>query len=162
MARQNPIQHIMGQSLPSKTYQRRKSFRPGPPDVVYAYNILNRYLFDNRLRQPTIRTGVIQQAWGWCHWFTEAQDTGSFCEIKISDKWFCQQWMMNILAHEMVHQYQWDIYRWEKKNGRMSMKGAGHGPSFFMWRERFQHYGLTLKTYYRSQKWFETQDFKKS
>jgi hypothetical protein len=79
------------------------------------------------------------------------------------DKWFCQQWFIQTLAHEMVHQWQWDIYRWEKLDrGEETFTGSGaHGPSFFTWRERFDYYGLNLKRYHRMKKWFLYQDFNK-
>ena len=90
---------------------------------------------------------------------------GYHCEIDvwyIYDKWFCPQWFMNTLAHEMAHQYQWDIYRWEHLDyhGRPMFEGSGaHGPSFYMWRDRFDHYGLSLKRWHGQKRWFQHQDF---
>ena len=106
MARPNPIRAIMETPLPSLTYQRRKSFRPSYADINYAYNICNRYLFDNRLRKPEIEQGSRRQTWGFCQWEEDYDDTGSYCTIKLMDKWFCPQWFLQTLAHEMVHQYQ--------------------------------------------------------
>lgn len=162
MARPNPIRAIMQADLPGLTYQKRKLFRPTADTVIYSYNIINRYVFDNQLRQPEIRLGVTRKAWGLCQWFDQPQTTRSYCRIQLSDKWFCQQWFLNTLAHEMAHQYQWDIYRWEHLDyyGRpMCDDSGGHGPSFFMWRDRFDHYGLTLKTAYGQRRWFKHQDF---
>jgi Ni,Fe-hydrogenase III component G len=34
-----------------------------------------------------------------------------------------------------------------------------HGPSFFIWRERMQYYGLHLKTAHSRRRWFMHQDF---
>jgi hypothetical protein len=71
---------------------------------------------------------------------------------------------MNILAHEMVHQYQWDIYRWEylEKHGKkINEKTAGHGPSFFAWRDQCSQYGLTLKSAFNADKWLKYQNFSK-
>jgi hypothetical protein len=151
----------MADPLPNLTFQKRKLFRPDDDSINYAYNILNRYLFDNQLRQPEISTGQPRSAWGLCTWFDQKQPSGSYCDIWISDKWFCQQWFVNVLAHEMAHQYQWDIYRWEYENQygcRMYDDSGGHGPSFFMWRDRFAHYGLTLKTSYGQRRWFKYQN----
>ena len=164
MARPNPIRSIMAMPLPSITYQRRKSFRPSTADINYAYNIINRYVFDGVLVRPEITQGTIHKAWGICNWYNHEQETGSWCNIRIMDKWFCHHWFMNTLAHEMIHQYQYDVYRWEYLDyyGRpMYDKSAGHGPSFFVWRERFEHYGLNLKTWFRQRKWFIHQDFNK-
>ena len=161
MARPNPIRAIMEQSLPSITYQRRKLFRPSYADINYAYNIINRYIFDNQLTKPKIIQRTIQNSWGYCAWL-DPQKSGSHCEIHLYDKWFCPQWFLQTLAHEMVHQYQWDIYRWDHLDyhGRPMFEGSGaHGPSFFMWRERFEHYGLNLKTAHGQRRWFKYQDF---
>lgn len=163
MARPNPVRRIMELELPSITYQRRKLFRPGPEDIDYAYKIINRHVFDNQLRQPIIEQGVLRKAWGICEWH-DTPEEGSWVKIRLMDKWFCPQWFMNTLAHEMVHQYQWEIYRWEHLDyfGRpMYEFSGGHGASFYMWRERFEYYGLNLKIYHSQKRWFKHQDFNK-
>lgn len=161
MARPNPIRAIMESSLPSITYQRRKLFRPGYADIKYVYNILNRYCFDNQLRMPHIEQRQLKGVWGFCQWELEEQNNGSHCFINLVDKWFCPQWFVQTLAHEMAHQYQWDVHRWEHYNGKMDKRGGAHGPDFFMWRERFAHYGLDLKTAHGQKRWFKHQDFRK-
>jgi hypothetical protein len=148
--------------LPSITYQRRKLFRPGYADVFYAYHIINRYIFNNQLRCPEIVLGQTYRYWGYCQWNEQQQNTGSYCTIKLSDKWFCQQWFLNTLAHEMVHQYQWDIYRWEHLNafGRpLYNNSGGHGPSFFVWRDICEHFDISLKTAHGQKRWFKHQNF---
>lgn len=164
MARPNPIRAIMATPLPSITYQRRKSFRPSDEDIIYAYNIINRYVFDNQLRRPDITKGTLRKAWGYCQWLENEQKTGSATHIRLMDKWFCTQWFMQTLAHEMVHQYQWDIYRYEHMDfyGRdINQYSGAHGPSFFAWRERFEFYDLTLKVSFGQRRWFKYQDFTK-
>ena len=164
MARPNPIRRIMELPLPSITYQRRKQFRPGIEDVIYSYNILNKYIFENALRRPVINQKQLQKCWGLCHWLFPKQKSGSYCQISINDKWFCPQWFLNTLAHEMVHQYQWDIDRREYMDyyGReMYTDSGGHGPTFYAWRDRFEFYGLTLKLSYGQKRWFKFQDFTK-
>ena len=153
----------MEAELPSVTFQRRKLFRPGPADIEYAYNLLNRHVFKNSLRNPGVTTGRIGRAWGTCQW-NPTERKGSHCDIWLADKWFCQQWFMNTLAHEMVHQWQWDVYRWEHHEyyGReLYMYSGAHGPSFFWWREEFAHFGLTLKTGFGQKRWFKHQSFDK-
>jgi hypothetical protein len=160
MARPNPIRAIMEAPLPSLTYQRRLSFRPSYAEVNYIYNKLNFYLFDNRLRKPVITQGSRRKTWGFCEWEHQLQDTGSYTTISIMDKWFTPCWFVQTLAHEMVHQYQWDIDRFE--SGREYKHESGcHGPSFFDHRERFDYYGLRLKTSYGMKRWFKYQDWYK-
>ena len=164
MARPNPVRSLMQAPLPSITYQRRKLFRPRYEDVFYAYKILNRYIFNNRLRQPEIILGQTYKYWGYCQWNEQQQNTGSYCTIKISDKWFCQQWFLNTLAHEMVHQYQWDIYRWEHQDAfgkSINNNSGGHGPSFFVWRDICEHFDISLKTAHGQKRWFKHQNFNK-
>jgi len=162
MARPNPIRRIMQEPLPGLTYQRRKQFRPAYEDINYAYNIINRYIFDNQLTKPVIYQGQLKRTWGSCHWLPQ-QPSGSHCHIRLSDKWFCPQWFMNVLAHEMVHQWQWDVHRFElESEGRKIYESSGaHGPSFFAWRDRFEYYGLNLKTSHGQRRWFAYQDFTK-
>ena len=160
MARPNPIRAIMEAPLPSITYQKRKGFRVGPAEVKYAYKIVNRYVFDNQLRMPEIVTGITRDYWGMCMGSFVAYPTGSYCRIKLSDKWFCPQWFMNVIAHEMAHQYQWDIDRYNRADNGLEPI-MSHGPSFFMWRDRFSQYGLTLKTANGQKRWFDHQDFTK-
>lgn len=157
MARPNPIRRIMEFPLPSITYQRRLQFRPTYADINYAYNICNRYLFDNQLRRPEITQGTRRKTWGFCIWEDVVQDSGSNCRISIMDKWFCPQWFLNTLAHEMVHQYQWDIGRFD--GYKIHEHSGNHGPSFFAHRERFSYYGLHLKTAHGMKRWFKWQDF---
>jgi hypothetical protein len=164
MARPNPIRSIMEAELPSITYQRRKQFRPKPADITYAYNIINRHVFRGQLRNPGIATGRLNRAWGTCQWHYSERTNGSYCDLWLADKWFCPHWFMNTLAHEMVHQWQWDIYRWDHQDyfGRdPNVDSGGHGPSFFTWREEFAYYGLTLKTGFGQKRWFKHQDFRK-
>ena len=164
MARPNPIREIMAQPLPGITYQRRKSFRPTNSYINYTYGLLNRYIFDNALRRPQITQGRMIKCWGICQWFEEEQNPGTYCTIRLSDKWFCEQWFVNTLAHEMVHQYQWDIYRWQHIDNfgkDIYQKSGGHGPSFYEWRDRFAEYDLKLKVSFGQRRWFRHQDFSK-
>ena len=164
MARPNPLKAVMSSPLPSITYQRRRSFRPAQREVEWYYDKINYYVFNGQLRRPIIRLGTIRKCWGMCEWEEELQPTSSYCKIRLSDKWFCAQWFVNTLAHEMVHQWQWDVYRFEYEsqyNKGMPRLSGAHGPSFFSWRERFAEYGLCLKIAYGQKRWFRHQDFYK-
>jgi hypothetical protein len=159
MARPNPIRKLMEQPLPGITYQRRLQFRPTYKDIDYVYDICNHYLFDNRLKRPYIEQGIRRQTWGFCRWDDVKQDSGSYCKIYLSDKWFCPQWFVQTLSHEMVHQYQWDIMRFEGYT--IHAESGCHGPSFFEFRDLFDYYGLNLKTSHGRRRWFRHQDFSK-
>ena len=160
MARPNPIRTIMAMPLPSITYQKHKQFRPTDSDIIYAYNIINRHVFDGQLKRPEITQGRINNCWGQCTWMQHPDTLEYYTKIRLVDKWYCAQWFMNTLAHEMVHQWQWDIHRVDNGGYIYEYSGA-HGPSFFAWRDRFAEYGLHLKTSHRMKKWFTYQDFAK-
>jgi hypothetical protein len=64
----------------------------------------------------------------------------------------------------MVHQYQWDVYRWDylEQHGRkFNEKTAGHGASFRIWKSKFDEYGLTLRSSFDADLWFKHQNFSK-
>jgi hypothetical protein len=163
MARPNPIRAIMASPLPSKTYQRRKLFRPEKYEIEYAYGIINKYVFNSQLKRPEILVKQLPKQWGNCLWDDHKQSSKSHCVITLVPNWFCVHWFMNTLAHEMVHQYQWDIHRFDlEQQGRGLYLGSGaHGPSFFEWRDHFDYYGLNLKTWFGQKRWFKHQDFTK-
>jgi hypothetical protein len=102
--------------------------------------------------------------WGCCQWHDIKVSFGTYCTIHLSDKWFCEQWFIQTLAHEMVHQYQWDRYRFDylDETGKLIPTDTGaHGPSFYAWRGLFDDYGLDLKISHGQKRWFKYQDFSK-
>jgi len=150
--------------LPPKTYQRRKLYRPTDYEVKTAYRLLNRYIFDNQLQRPKIILKTnIRGIWGCCNWLDREQIGGSWCNIYLSDKFFCEQWFYNVLAHEMVHQWQWDIYWHElaEVGKTLPLNSGAHNNSFYQWRDRFAEYGLNLKIAHGQKRWFKHQDFTK-
>jgi hypothetical protein len=69
------------------------------------------------------------------------------------DKWYCKQWLITVLAHEMCHQYQWDIQGMERlKRGKQPL--MSHGPSFFVFRDKLKKHGISLKGAHSKRKWF--------
>jgi hypothetical protein len=65
-----------------------------------------------------------------------------------------------ILAHEMCHQYQWDIDRLHR-----ILRGLpgllSHGPSFFQHRSRLAEFGIPLQKRVSPHRWFKYQDLRK-
>lgn len=167
MPRPNLITQYMNSPLPGRSEQRRMSFRPEKDEVVKIYRAINRCVFNNRLTRPEIILGVIPDCWGMCIWEDEKQKhsswgrEGTWCRIHLSDKWYSPQWMVTTLAHEMVHQWQWDVYRWKhlKKNKReMPIESGAHGPSFHYWKPKLASWGIHLKIRYLSDNWWRHQD----
>jgi hypothetical protein len=156
------LEDIMDSPLPPVYIQRRLPYRPSKSDVRYVYEQLNWLIFDNKLRMPKIvLASNCRKYWGMCIAETSINYTGSYCTIKLMDKWFCPQWMVTTLAHEMCHQYQWDI-----DGPKRAKKGKdfilSHGPSFFLYRDKLAKYNISLKTSHRMKKWFKHQDLFKA
>jgi len=49
------------------------------------------------------------------------------------------------MAHEMVHQFQWDVLSNERQSQGLDPI-MSHGPSFFAWREPLAEYDIPLST----------------
>lgn len=151
---------MMQTPLPSITYQKRKSYKPDIDEVNYIYDKVNMYVFNNELRRPPIVLGHWKGFWGECTGYDEFTNYGTFCKIKISKSWFCLQWLVTTVAHEMAHQYEWDIigdyYEEQGKERRMT-----HRQAFFIHKRQMAHFGIDLKTAHSQRRWFKYQDFTK-
>lgn len=152
MARPHPLKELMKTPLPPVSFQRRKGYRPSLREVKQIYRLLNKYVFGNKLVMPPIEIGTCRTYWGICEGQHEPTNKGTYCRIKLMDKWFCIQWLVTTLAHEMVHQYEWDILK----------KRMTHRQSFFMWKTQLDKFNINLKTYHGQKKWFKYQDLKKT
>ena len=152
MARPHPLKELMKTPLPPISFQKRKGYRPTLREVRNIYKLLNKYVFNNQLTLPPIELGSCRKYWGMCSGLDAPIRKGTRCTIKLMDKWFCVQWLVTTLAHEMVHQYEWDIMK----------KSMTHRQSFFIWRDQLAKFNIDLKTYHAQRRWFKYQDFKKS
>jgi hypothetical protein len=150
------IKELMETPLPSLTEQRKLAYRPSIKEVNKLYDQLNKDIFQNKLVRPEIQLGIRRQCWGICLGYVKPRKPGTWCVIKLSDKWYCKQWLIAILAHEMSHQYQWDII-----GPKRYLKGKdflmSHGPTFFQHRDRMLKYNIPLKVSFRKSRWFRYQ-----
>ncbi len=154
MRKDSQILKMMNSELPSRGFQKRLSYRTSLKEVTYLYKLLNKEIFNNKLPQAELRVmNKTPGYWGYCiaKNFTP-YETGSTCLIKLSEKWYCKQWLITTLAHEMVHQYQFDI------DGPKRMKRGlepimSHGPSFFIFREKLAKFNISLKTSHSRRRW---------
>lgn len=148
----------MNLPLPTISEQKRLSFRPTLKDAKHVYHQLNEYVFDNELNLPNIDIAPrCRKYWGMCYGDNNLYKTGSYCQIRLMDKWYCPQWFVAVLAHEMVHQHQWDIESVNREYyGLPSL--MSHGPTFFRFRDKLEHHDIPLKTAHSQRKWFKHQD----
>lgn len=152
----------MQDPVPTIRQQKRLEYRLTLSEAKKTYRLINRDIFDNALAMPRIEVMArCRKYWGMCYGSYEPVGEGkSMCEkIRLMDKFYCRQWMVTILAHEMCHQYQWDVLgpqRLEAGKERIMT----HGPSFFLFRDKMAEHGITLKKWHRRNKWFITQSFR--
>lgn len=151
----------MEEPLPSKTAQRKQLYRPKIDEVMALYRLINREVFYGRLPTPKIYLTRLHGAIGVCEGKEgPLRKTKSYCTITISDRYYCRQWLISTLAHEMVHQYQWDIF----SNVRVKQglpRHMSHGPSFYIWRKKLNKFGIGLKANaMQDNHWFKSQDTK--
>jgi len=151
------IRNLMETPLPPLYQQKRCTFRPDLSKVYEIYDLLNKSIYKNKLVRPEIQLGQRRKCWGMCIGYARYRDTNSRCVIKLTDKWYCVQWLVIVLAHEMAHQYQWDVISPKRvKQGKTEL--ISHGPTFFQHRAKLQKSGIPLKTAHRTRIWFAHQD----
>jgi hypothetical protein len=157
------LSFLMSENLPSISYQKKMRYRTNDNEVENLYKLINQSIFDNVLIMPELEVrGRCRKYWGMCFGeFEKPNEANTYCKIRVMDKWFCKQWLITTLAHEMCHQYQWDIIGAERKNqGKDPL--MSHGPTFFIHRTKLAEHGISLKKYHGMRRWFRTQDFFKS
>ncbi len=156
------LRDIMELPLPTITEQKRLLFRPSVRFAHYAYELINYEIFDNVLYKPKLELkSHCQKYWGICYGNLYRDNTGSHCRISLMDKWFCPQWFITTLAHEMVHQYQWDILGPEReKNGKDWL--MSHGPSFYEFKPDLAEHNISLKIAHSQRRWFKHQNLFKA
>lgn len=156
------LRELMSLPLPTISEQKRLLFRPSVRFVHHVYELINYEVFGYELYKPRLEIqSHCRKYWGMCMGETYRDYTGSHCRIRMMDKFFCPQWFVTTLAHEMVHQYQWDILGPERQeNGKDWL--MSHGPSFFQFREHLEWHGISLKTAHSQRRWFKHQDLFKA
>ena len=157
----NDLKKLMDEPLPNKSLQRTKPYRPKIKEVKALFRLINREIFYNRLPMPKFVLCRLYDAIGMCSGGEgPIRKTKSYCTIHLADRYYCRQWFISTLAHEMVHQYQWDIdgVKREKEGKNRIMS---HGPSFYAHREKLAKHGISLKVGHGQKRWLKHQSFAK-
>ena len=80
--------------------------------------------------------------------------------MKISKSGCCLQWLVTTVAHEMAHQFEWDVVGdWYESRGKE--RKMTHRQSFFIYRNQMAEFGIDLKSWHGQKRWFKYQDFAK-
>lgn len=119
----------------------RKPFVATKQDVEMIWDALNRAIFRGVLVKPEKFIMVYDEDWpywGECEGLQRGHRYGPHYTkaIRLHKYWPNAKKFINTLAHEMVHQYEWE------QQGTMS-----HGKTFFAWEERLREYGIPLGVY---------------
>lgn len=132
------LRKLFEHNLPPLEIQKTKPYRPTLDEIGEIYHLLNVCVFGEKLSMPPIKLIRFRGNWGWTIPLNELSGLNTWCEIKLVNRWYCVQWLIAILAHEMAHQYEWDVL------GRH----LSHGKHFFRWKKRLNKYGIPLKRQY--------------
>jgi hypothetical protein len=163
MFKNKSLHELMLEDLPSISQQKRLTYRTTHAEVTALYRLINKTIFNNKLLMPELEVAPrCREYWGLCFGsFIRPTARKSNCKIRLMDKWYCRQWLIIVLAHEMCHQYQWDIQGMERlKRGKQPL--MSHGPSFFVFRDKLKNYGISLKSAHSKRKWFWYQNLFKA
>jgi len=159
MFNRSELSELMQEELPSIGYQKRLSYRTNYDEVEYLYRLINHNVFNNKLIMPEIEVVPrCRKYWGICFASVNMPTkTESFCRIRLMDKWYCKQWLITTLAHEMCHQYQWDVQGPKRlREGKEPI--LSHGPSFFVFKDKLAKHGIPLKHAHGMRRWFKHQN----
>ena len=140
--------------LPSKIKQRKRCFIPDKELGRYVYAALNNAIFEDKLSKNTaIMYRRLAHTWGLCTQFEPDLPGGSrYCKIRLDYRFFCVQWFVTILAHEMVHAYQWEVLQCGLDCSE------DHNETFYAFVDPLKEVGIPLKEQYNVIEWFATQD----
>lgn len=152
MGRPNNLVKLMATELPKKSDYKKKLFVPTEECAYETFDTLNKHIFGKDLKHCPIVFKRLRMAYGWCEGRTTPDGDFYTHEIKLAPRHGCLQWFATILAHEMVHHWQWSILSNERYAKGIPWRRAAimsHGPSFFKWKKPLEKYGIPLNTGYR-------------
>ena len=119
-------------------YGNEREFKLNVNKISDVYKILNREIFNNRLKKPYILTRRMHGALGLFEFNPYAT---KYCyRITLHNKFKNFQEFVEILGHEMVHYYQKLV---------LKQNSAKHNKEFYSFKKKFKKIGLNLKRVYR-------------
>jgi hypothetical protein len=147
----------MSTPLPSKRVQKRGNYRPTRQQITDIYNALNIEVFNGQLVRPSISIRSFPKEWGWC---VIPDDELMRVKLRLDKTIYCIQWFVVILAHEMAHQYQWQVHGPVLKSNNQEPM-LDHGETFFTFKDKMAEFNIPLLEMYDHKKWFKHQDLMK-
>lgn len=110
-------------------------YRPTEEDAWEWFHILNRQLFGNLLKpvEKIFISNHVKYGDVYALYYYNQSKRGDLSKISISSSFRSEKMFVEILAHEMIHHFQ---YTYDEP--------VGHGPTFFAWRDNLKLKGLGL------------------
>lgn len=112
---------------------KREKYIPSLKECKEWFVIINKEIFQNQL--PEFADMEIRRRHG-CWGEIEGCETKSdrFSRLSMNHHFKSKKHFIEVLAHEMVHHYQWTVLREE----------LTHGESFFAWKPKFVQHDMSL------------------
>ena len=113
----------------------KNKFIPTIGEVREWFKVINREIFDNALddfREIEIkrRHGV----WAECWAFINTETGEKHSALSLNHYLKSKKHFIGVLAHEMIHHYQWTI----------AQTNMDHGETFFEWKSKLAKHKITL------------------
>lgn len=125
-----------------------KNYRPTEAVVARWYHILNKSLFENKLKIVPIEVKRLKNTLGQVILTWDGRKSRKYSgkklpyhnpslqyRIEMNHQFTNWRSFLETLAHEMIHQYQVEIQK---------DPYANHNKNFYAWREKFARYKLNL------------------
>ena len=129
----------------------KKIYATNEQDIRIWFDIINQAVFLGKLRTNFTRISIVRQRKNWAHYTGDCSNVseslqekldgiGIVSDLSISKNFPNIRGFINVLAHEMVHHYQFEC----EKPG-FDPTNISHGKSFWKWKDPFRKYGLNLQ-----------------
>ena len=114
-------------------------------EILFLHGLLNNAIFDNMLGTPTIKiSNYCRRYWAYCQGDIKNEKPTTL--ICLHDRWKSLSFLITVLGHEMIHQYQWEsgveYYR------RTKSDPMDHGDTFYAFADKFDYFNIPLNEAY--------------
>lgn len=107
---------------------------PTKRQISYWFNLINKEVFDGTIPKfNEVEITRLHGAWGNCIGKGGTHNREKICNLQINHHTKSKHHLVEILAHEMVHSWQWH-----------HLHDMDHGPTFFKWKPRLAKHGIPL------------------
>ncbi len=114
-------------------------YTPKVKDIRFWFAVLNAAIFKNKVPKFKYIKIITRRDWhASTHAYEEDSTNDRWCELEINPKFRDFELFLAILAHEMIHNYEWTVFR----------RSINHGPNFFSWRDRLAKHNIPLNVSY--------------